>query len=669
MEMSPDIQLPSLPEVTLRALEACQQESSYREISNIISADTALVARVLALANSSVYGQPGEIASVEQALLRLGTHRVHTLILTAALRQLLFELGADQWQQLRDFWRHSLTTALTARALATLTRYPSPDEAFMLGLLHNIGELIALKTPEGETRQQYLNQQAEIGAKLVLAWGLGPMAADAVRYQQAPPRDIRDASHLVKLINLSTRLALSDAAGIAAASTVFGLGEELTREINTRINNEVTALAESLGIPLERDYDASASSRKLRHTILRHAMANQAFGLTPTHGTSLDILAGAVASLTLLTGLPVLCFGTTGDTLSLLSSSLGNVPELSVSPVSPQSVLTRAFHDRAAVSLGDGKPSVLDRQLLSLMGAPSLLALPVNVGGVCIGAYVIGTEQGDSTSVEELAHLFASQLGQSLTARQPTLRSPETGRTSAGPTGGDDTIDGELARQALRRQVHEISNPLTIIRQYIYQLRNRLEDTRVQEELDVIREELDRAGSLLLQLGQDTTDQDNDSRCPLLNEELRLLKDLFEDSLFAGDSVELAVSLCDEPTGVTASRSVVRQIVINLVRNAVESINGEGRVALRTATPVWQNGQRWVELDIEDNGPGIAKPVQERLFQPVNSTKGAGHSGLGLSIVKQLVDDMEGIIGCRTGQSGTVFRVLFPATADNQDDD
>lgn len=669
MEMSPDIQLPSLPEITLRVLQACQQEHSYREISNIISADTALVARVLALANSSVYGRPGEIGSVEQALLRLGIHRVHTLILTAALQQLLFELGADQWQQLRDFWRHSLTTALTARALATLTRYPSPDEAFMLGLLHNIGELIALKTPESEARQQHLNQQAEIGAKLVLAWGLGPMAADAVRYQQAPPKDIRDASHLVKLINLSTRLALSDAAGIAAAGTVFGLGEELTREINARIGNEVTALAESLGISLERDYDASASSRKLRHTLLRHAMANQALNLAPDQGTSLEVLAGAVTSLTLLTGLPVLCFGATDDALALVSSSLGDVPALSVSPASPQSVLTRAFHQRAPVSLGDGKPSILDRQLLTLMGVPSLLALPVIVDGDCIGAFVIGTERGDSASVEELAQLFIRQLGQSLATRLSALRSPESGQTPIRPADSDDDIDDELARQALRRQVHEISNPLTIIRQYIYQLRNRLEDTQVQNELDVIREELDRAGNLLLQLGQEKTDQDNDHTRPRLNEELRLLRDLLEDSLFASDTVELAVSLCDEPTGVAASRSVVRQIIINLVRNAAECIGSEGRVALRTAAPVWQNGQRWVELDIEDNGPGIAKPIQARLFQPVESTKGAGHSGLGLSIVKQLVDDMEGIIGCRTGQTGTVFRVLFPAATDNQDDD
>src|SRR5690554_6610612 len=103
----------------------------------------------------------------------LGTRRFKTLVLTAAMRQILFDLGGGAWQQLRDFWRHALTTALTARALATLTRYPEADEAFMLGLLHNIGELIAIKTPDMETRQEYMNRQSEIAAEVVTSWGVG----------------------------------------------------------------------------------------------------------------------------------------------------------------------------------------------------------------------------------------------------------------------------------------------------------------------------------------------------------------------------------------------------------------------------------------------------------------------------------------------------------------
>ncbi len=406
MHIAPDLQLPSLPEVTLRALDACHQDESYRKISEIVSADTALVARILALANSALYGPSTPIRSVDQALLRLGTRRFHTLVLTAALRQLLFELGGDEWQQLRDFWRHSLTTALTARALATLTRYPEPDEAFMLGMLHNIGELIAIKTPATDAKQHYLDHQSEIAAELVASWGLGPMAADAMRYQQALPSELRDAGHLVKLISLATRLALSDAAGIAAAGTVFGLNEELTREINRRIGHEVSGMAASLGIPLDEDYCGESASRQLKQTILRQAMANQAINLADLTGETEDILAETVNSLTLVTGLPALCFGHTGDNLVLLSGTIGDIPELAVTAKPGGSVLTEAFISGLPVSLGERSPTVLDRQLLSLLHTPSLLAVPVNSGGNCPGVFALGTDNDHLPTTLELADIF-----------------------------------------------------------------------------------------------------------------------------------------------------------------------------------------------------------------------------------------------------------------------
>jgi nitrogen-specific signal transduction histidine kinase len=76
-----------------------------------------------------------------------------------------------------------------------------------------------------------------------------------------------------------------------------------------------------------------------------------------------------------------------------------------------------------------------------------------------------------------------------------------------------------------------------------------------------------------------------------------------------------------------------------------------------------------VELEVADTGNGIPDEVRKHLFSPVQSTKGKGHSGLGLSVVKQLIDDMEGIISCRTGRGGTAFRILFPAAANKKNDE
>ena len=652
-DIATDLQLPSLPEVILRALKACHADDSYRSISQIVATDTALITRLLALSNSALYRSSPPIRSIEQALLRLGTRRFQTLLLTSALRQLLFELGGDEWQQLRDFWRHSLTTALTAKALATLTRYPDPEEAFLLGMVHNVGELIAIKTPSTSRKQAILNHQNDIAAELVTSWGLGAMAADAMRYQQATPDQLRDAGHLVKLIALATRLALSDSAGISAAGTVFGLQEDLTREICSKINEEVAIMAASFGVPLDIAYESEKAAQELRQALIHQVMTSTSLELMTTEAASTsDLIASTAGSLAAVTGLPVLCFGPDEGDLRLLSGTCTDLPDLRLAPVSGGSVLTEAFTTGAPLHLGDRTPSVLDQQLLSILRMPSFMAIPVVVDGSPAAVFALGLYAEVEQSTASLTQLFASQLA----LRINDLQSDGT------------SVDAQIIRDRLRRHVHEISNPLTIIKQYIFQLRNRLEDSDVQGDLDVIQEELDRAGYLLLQISNSpaTSPVGNETD---LNSELDSLSRILRDSLFNHPDRTLSVQLCAEPTPVKGHVSAVRQIAINLIRNAVESLNHEnGHILLRTAAPIYQNQRSWIELQVTDNGPGIPEAVRRNLFAPVTSSKGQGHSGLGLSIVKQLIDDMEGIIACHTGQEGTTFRILLPAASHRKND-
>ncbi|MDV2077299.1 HDOD domain-containing protein [Marinobacter xestospongiae] len=635
----PAIDLPGLPEVSLKALEACRNGEGHRAIAAILASDTGLTARILALANSSLYGRCGTIRSLDQALLRLGTRQIETLVLTAALQQLMQELGSEQWQQLRDFWRHSLTSALLAKALATLTRYPEPAEAFLLGMLHNIGELVALREPDPEQRQRLLQHHPLLAARLAEAWGLGAMAADAMRHQQAPPDDIGDASHLVKLINLSTRLAQSDAAGLHSAMTVFDLGEELTLEIKRRIDQEVDAFALMLDIPLDGDYSPKSGQQALRQTVAEQALLEQA----QPAASQQHSLQQAAATLTLITGLPALSFGIRDDALVLLGRSHGDLPAMTLDAEPAHSALTRAHAEGKPATVSADSATVLDQQLLGLLGTAALIALPVATEGQSFGVLALGLSRPEHP-VPALATRYCQRLARALALPQP----------------GPDTLPAATA--ALQRQIHEISNPLTIVRQYVHQLQHRALADDLQQDLTVIREELERASRLLLQLGQpDTPDTRPATDAVELNSELIALQPLFRDSLFSNDDRVLALDLCPVAADITVPRSQLRQLIINLVRNAAEALGDRGRVWLRTITPVWQNGQRWVELSVEDDGPGLPPGVQQRLFQPVSSTKGCGHSGLGLSITKQLVDDMEGHISCRTGDSGTQFRILLPA--------
>jgi signal transduction histidine kinase len=194
-----------------------------------------------------------------------------------------------------------------------------------------------------------------------------------------------------------------------------------------------------------------------------------------------------------------------------------------------------------------------------------------------------------------------------------------------------------------------------------------MSDETIQDDLDIIQEELDRAGNLLLQIS--TSDTTGASGGTDLNRELESLARILQDSLFNRDDRTLKLNPCREDTLVQGGASGVRQIIINLIRNAVESLEaGSGEITVSTKAPIFQSQRRWVELQIIDNGPGIPESVRRNLFAPVASSKGQGHSGLGLSIVKQLIDDMEGIIACHTGQEGTTFRILLPAAGHEKHD-
>jgi signal transduction histidine kinase len=86
-----------------------------------------------------------------------------------------------------------------------------------------------------------------------------------------------------------------------------------------------------------------------------------------------------------------------------------------------------------------------------------------------------------------------------------------------------------------------------------------------------------------------------------------------------------------------------------------------GRITVGTKGQVNVDGRPFVELTIRDSGPGIPSSIMPNLFSPVASTKGKGHSGLGLTIVKNLVTELSGTISCSSnGEQGTEFRILLP---------
>lgn len=658
-------ELPSLPQIVLRMVEACDVNADFQDLSELVGTDTALSGSVLALANSAYFRRGEPVRSLPQAMFKLGIENLKTLVITVSLRQLLLKLGSDQWEQLRDFWRHSLTTALLARALAQLTDYGNPEEAFLIGMLHNVGQLLALREQNQAEKPADLASEANaistavIGATMASEWGLTPIAADAIRYQHRPPGDILDTPHLVKLISVAARLAQQDKPGVDAAEILFGLTAALTREIRTRIDEEVAILAQGLGIPLNHGSGAEAARELTLERLIQRGIVNQvAYRLRPDQGK--DALCQALLSATEL-----LSDGTALILLAeedwLVAGAVSGWPELDLRlpRQSDRSLVTRCAATLTPQLIHEVKDPhadlIVDQELINLLNCRAAYAVPITASGTLHGIIVAGFGATPNPAHCRLLDLLATRAGPAFQRLgNPLPDSLLEGKTEAAE-----------ATLQIRELIHEVSNPLTVIRNCIDSLQSRLRDDHTAtSDLEALQEELDRITVLLTQsrdLQEAPTTEDNTD----LVREVQVMMELLETAFFNTRRIDAEVQVPAGPVRVAMNRGALRQIILNLARNAVEAMPEGGSLTVVVRDNVLLNGKLWVELTLEDSGPGLPPSIYEQLFKPVISSKGKGHSGLGLSIVKHLVDDTDSLISCYTSSTGTEYRILTPASKNN----
>jgi signal transduction histidine kinase len=105
----------------------------------------------------------------------------------------------------------------------------------------------------------------------------------------------------------------------------------------------------------------------------------------------------------------------------------------------------------------------------------------------------------------------------------------------------------------------------------------------------------------------------------------------------------------------------LEQVFTNLFSNAIQAMSaqGGGSLAVKTQAALGAGGRQFIQVDVADNGPGIPKELQERLFQPFFTTRQDG-TGLGLAITKRIVTAHKGAIQVTSFPGGTVFHVQIP---------
>jgi len=213
---------------------------------------------------------------------------------------------------------------------------------------------------------------------------------------------------------------------------------------------------------------------------------------------------------------------------------------------------------------------------------------------------------------------------------------------------------------------HEVKNPLAGIEVMAGLLRRRMTDPDAQTVLTDIISEAKMANAIV----QEVLDFVRPIR---LLVERTAVEDAVQGAIQLADtkaergSVEVAVSVAPGLPQIQADQYQLMQVFTNLLMNAYEAMNGTGRItvcAVRVRLEDGADGRDAVQVEIADDGPGIAQDVAERVFDPFFTTKPQG-SGLGLAIVRKIVDAHDGRIDLRTTPGrGTTIRMTLPVTAD-----
>lgn len=218
------LELPSLPLVVSRLNRLLSDPTaSMTQIAQLIRQDPALAGRVLKVVNSPIYPYAGRIDSLSRALTILGVRELRSLAYALTATQ-LFRGIPGELVDMERFWRHSLYTALAARALTEAALGREIERFFIEGLLHDLGALLLLAawpdqarravelarergTSVAEAERELMGfDHAAVGGELMAHWGLPGSVVTAVRYHHAP-QDAEGAAFDVALIHLADRIA------------------------------------------------------------------------------------------------------------------------------------------------------------------------------------------------------------------------------------------------------------------------------------------------------------------------------------------------------------------------------------------------------------------------------------------------------------------------------
>ncbi|MGZ8292130.1 MAG: HDOD domain-containing protein [Telluria sp.] len=678
-----------MPQILVKLIEHLQADDlGMQELAALISKDAGMTSKILAVSNSSAYHRNSRSVGLEQSLVTLGTDMIKTLVISESVFQTFNNFPHSSSTDLRAFWKSSLTAAVIARELAKKMEYAQVEEAYLAGLLHNVGRLALLATAPKEyafnftarddedlcaVEQRTLQiTHSEAGAWLIERWNLDSFLADSVLYHHEPSSRLAQAHPLIRIVRMAHLLSTHDIneAEVHEAMGLCGLdGDDVIRMLGAA-ERQVDKSAAHLGIdlagaddiptppayapPPPQDPVQQRLSEEVRNLVLVSEVG-QAFARQQGETGLLESMTRSARILFDFDNTVILLENPTGHALiGMPTGEQQRIAEFSIPLAKGSAVADSALERRLAFVRRDEQPlGLAEEQLFRMLGTESLVCLPLVSGSRCLGVMIGGVASWQVPSCQKRERFMQSFGAQAASALETALAERGHARRQIAHVA-------EEYREASRRVVHEVNNPLSIIKNYLSVLDDKLAKREpVVGEMSILNEEIDRVGQLINGLAdlKPTHDARATDAAKVVDDVLRL----FRATEFVPAGVQIAVDMQGGPTDIEGDADILKQILVNLVKNAVEALGGSGRIDIANRGHINRDRKLYLELMVSDSGPGMSPEVLANLFSPVRSTKEGPHHGLGLSIVHSLVRKLNGMISCRSGSTGTTFEILLPA--------
>ncbi len=237
----------TLPEITIRIIEIVEDsKSTARDLHEVIKNDPALSVKVLKVVNSAFYGLPGQVASVDRAIILLGLSAVKNIAIAASIARLFKGRRISEQFSAADLWKHSVAVAVAAHDIAKVSPHPAmPDEVFVAGLIHDIGTMVARQAfPDefGEVIARCADGNAEFlacerqiigadhqafGVGLTTKWKFPRHLRAAVGFHHNPENLSIELRNMATLIRMADVLCCQEKVGFYLTAQ----GSEITEEM------------------------------------------------------------------------------------------------------------------------------------------------------------------------------------------------------------------------------------------------------------------------------------------------------------------------------------------------------------------------------------------------------------------------------------------------------